>query len=69
MEADSPLVAKGEPPSLINPPSGCRFHPRCPYAMAVCRTAFPQRTDLGGGHWTHCYLYGENASVATQSAT
>ncbi|HLW02808.1 MAG TPA: ABC transporter ATP-binding protein [Ktedonobacterales bacterium] len=69
MDAESSLVARGEPPSLINPPSGCRFHPRCPYAMAVCRTAFPPRTDLGGGHWTHCYLYGEPAAVATQSAT
>jgi peptide/nickel transport system ATP-binding protein len=68
-ETESPLVAKGEPPSLINPPSGCRFHPRCPYAMAVCRTAFPPRTELGGGHWTNCYLYGEHAAVATQSAT
>ena len=68
-EASSPLIAKGEPPSLINPPSGCRFHPRCPYVMPVCRTAFPPRTDLGGGHWTHCYLYGEKDSVANQSAT
>ncbi len=65
----SALEAKGEPPSLINPPSGCRFHPRCPYVMAVCRQQFPPRTDLGGGHWTHCYLYGENTSVASQSAT
>jgi peptide/nickel transport system ATP-binding protein len=48
----------GEPPSLINPPSGCRFHPRCPYAMPVCRQQFPPRTELGGGHWTNCFLYG-----------
>ena len=64
-----PLPARGEIPSLINPPSGCRFHPRCPYAMAVCRQSFPPRTDLGGGHWTHCYLYGEKAAVANASAT
>jgi peptide/nickel transport system ATP-binding protein len=54
-----PLPAKGEIPSLINPPSGCRFHPRCTHAMEVCRQRFPRRTDLGGGHWTHCFLYGE----------
>ncbi len=48
----------GEPPSLINPPGGCRFHPRCPHAMPVCRQQFPPRTELGGGHWTHCFLYG-----------
>jgi peptide/nickel transport system ATP-binding protein len=51
------LPARGEIPSLITPPSGCRFHPRCPYAMPVCKEAFPARTDLGGGRWTHCYLY------------
>src|SRR5262249_31067355 len=56
--------ARGEPPSLINPPGGCRFHPRCPYAMPVCSQSRPARTDLGNGHWTHCFLYskGEEAS-------
>lgn len=49
--------ARGEPPSLINPPGGCRFHPRCPFAMPVCKERFPTRTDLGSGHWTHCFLY------------
>jgi peptide/nickel transport system ATP-binding protein len=56
--ASSPLLAaRGEPPSLINPPKGCRFHPRCPFAMPVCREQVPARTDLGNGHWTHCFLY------------
>ncbi len=53
------LPARGEIPSLINPPTGCRFHPRCPHAMPVCRQRFPRRTDLGGGHWTHCFLHGD----------
>ncbi len=53
------LPARGEIPSLINPPSGCRFHPRCPHAMPVCRQRFPKRTELGGGRWTHCFLYGD----------
>ena len=56
------IPARGEIPSLINPPSGCRFHPRCPHAMPVCSERFPGRTDLGGGHWTHCFLYGDGAS-------
>lgn len=51
--------ARGEIPSLIHPPTGCRFHPRCPHAMDVCRQRFPRRTDLGGGHWTNCFLYGD----------
>jgi len=53
-----PVGGSGEPPSLINPPGGCRFHPRCPYTMPECRQQFPPRTELGGGHWTHCFLYG-----------
>jgi len=58
------LPARGEIPSLIHPPSGCRFHPRCPHAMSVCRERFPGRTDLGGGHWTHCFLYGDGETRA-----
>ena len=58
------LPARGEIPSLIHPPTGCRFHPRCPHAMPVCRQRFPKRTDLGGGHWTHCFLHGDGESQA-----
>ncbi len=49
----------GEPPSLIDPPSGCRFHPRCPVAMARCETELPPRFDVGDapGHWAACWLY------------
>ena len=32
----------GQPPSLLRPPSGCRFHPRCPYVMSVCKTTVPE---------------------------
>jgi peptide/nickel transport system ATP-binding protein len=64
---DAPFQARGEIPSLITPPSGCRFHPRCPHVMPVCRERFPGRTDLGGGHWTHCFLYGEG--TASSDAT
>jgi peptide/nickel transport system ATP-binding protein len=56
------MAARGEIPSLITPPKGCRFHPRCPHAMPVCKEKFPGRTDLGNGHWTNCYLYGEGNS-------
>lgn len=64
--------ARGEIPSLVTPPTGCRFHPRCPHVMPVCRERFPGRTDLGGGHWTHCFLYGDGEHATpppgTQSA-
>jgi peptide/nickel transport system ATP-binding protein len=51
----------GEPPSLINPPSGCRFHPRCPHVMARCKTDLPPRFEIGDGdgHFAACWLYGE----------
>ncbi|NJP31003.1 ABC transporter ATP-binding protein [Micromonospora thermarum] len=49
----------GEPPSLISPPSGCRFHPRCPHAMPRCTVELPPRHDIGDrpGHWAACWLY------------
>ncbi|MEM2157906.1 MAG: ABC transporter ATP-binding protein, partial [Sulfolobales archaeon] len=47
----------GSPPDLRNPPKGCRFHPRCPYVMDICRSEEPPLKDLGGGHLTSCWLY------------
>ncbi|MDI6101580.1 ABC transporter ATP-binding protein [Actinoplanes sp. NEAU-A12] len=57
----------GEPPSLIHPPSGCRFHPRCPMAMPRCTTDLPVRLTIGDapGHWAACWLYDE-ATVAAE---
>jgi peptide/nickel transport system ATP-binding protein len=52
-----PVADAGEPPSLIDPPGGCRFHPRCPVAKAECRVAFPARTSFADGQWTNCWLY------------
>ncbi|SOD62343.1 peptide/nickel transport system ATP-binding protein [Streptomyces zhaozhouensis] len=51
----------GEPPSLISPPSGCRFHPRCPKAMERCASEVPPRFDLADGQWAACWLYAEDA--------
>jgi peptide/nickel transport system ATP-binding protein len=60
-------VGNGEPPSLIHPPAGCRFHPRCPMAMPRCTTDLPVRLEIGDrdGHWAACWLYDE-ATVAAQ---
>jgi peptide/nickel transport system ATP-binding protein len=49
----------GSPPSLLNPPPGCRFAPRCPRAMAVCRTVDPPLLAHQPGHLVACHLYGE----------
>ena len=47
----------GSVPNLIYPPTGCRFHPRCPYAMPVCKEARPPMTVEGDQHTVACYLY------------
>jgi oligopeptide/dipeptide ABC transporter ATP-binding protein len=51
------IVLTGEVPSPINPPTGCRFHPRCPFAMARCSTETPREQDMAPGHMVACHLY------------
>ena len=46
---------EGAPPNLANPPSGCRFHPRCPLAMDICRRENPPMTEHGPGHRAACF--------------
>jgi len=61
----------GEPPSLIRPPQGCRFNPRCPHVMQRCKTELPPRLQIGDtpGHWAACWLYGDQpAAVASGEA-
>jgi peptide/nickel transport system ATP-binding protein len=50
-----PREIAGDVPSLIDPPPGCRFHPRCDYATAECRTTRPARTAVEPTHTVHCY--------------
>jgi peptide/nickel transport system ATP-binding protein len=47
----------GTVPNLIDPPGGCRFHPRCPHAMEVCKGVKPPTIEHSPGHWVACYLY------------
>jgi oligopeptide transport system ATP-binding protein len=49
----------GQPPSLIDIPSGCAFHPRCPYAKDVCRTDVPELREIEPGHSSACHFSGE----------
>ena len=49
------IVLEGDVPSPINPPSGCRFHPRCRYATDVCKQLEPPLVDYGNGHLAACH--------------
>ncbi|MGH7048495.1 MAG: ABC transporter ATP-binding protein [Stellaceae bacterium] len=51
------LTITGEVPSALDPPSGCRFHPRCPHAMARCAAEPPVPKDVAPGHSVACHLY------------
>ena len=50
------IILEGEVPSPINPPSGCRFHPRCPYAKDVCKEQAPAMQELSPGHFVACHF-------------
>ena len=52
------VSAPGAPPSLANPPEGCRFHPRCPRVMEICRNSEPSFLETSTGHRVSCFLYG-----------
>jgi oligopeptide/dipeptide ABC transporter ATP-binding protein len=65
------LVVSGEVPNPINPPSGCRFHTRCPLATDICRTVEPPLTEYAGGHVAAChhpqYVTTAEIAAATRS--
>ncbi len=51
------LQARGEAPSLIDPPAGCPFAPRCPQAQSICLKKMPRITTLDAMHWVRCHLF------------
>jgi len=53
---------QGDPPSPIQPPQGCHFHPRCAEAKPECSQSYPAMTNLGDGHVVRCYLYASPAN-------
>ena len=69
------LLLEGDVPSPLNPPSGCRFHTRCPHARERCKIEEPVFEDIGGGSFVACHFHREIPAVtppaarATASAT
>jgi oligopeptide/dipeptide ABC transporter ATP-binding protein len=60
MEEKELFKMQGEPPSLLHPPVGCRFNPRCPYVMDICRKQEPPFEEIEKNHRTACWLYDKN---------
>jgi peptide/nickel transport system ATP-binding protein len=64
------LGQRGAPPSLVEPPTGCRFHPRCPFAMPVCSVSAPPSFPVADGHTSACWLHAPApASASAQEAS
>jgi len=68
-ETPATMQARGSAPSLINPPSGCRFHPRCPLAMPVCSEQQPPDITVGEGHVAACWLRHDDYKNSTNATT
>ena len=51
------IILEGSIPSAINPPSGCKFHTRCPKCMEICKKEAPKKYQVGGDHFVYCHLY------------
>lgn len=62
------LVIEGDVPSPLNPPAGCHFHTRCPYAQPRCRTEVPALRELRPGRWVACHLRDANSVADLETA-
>lgn len=68
------IILEGNIPSALNPPSGCKFHTRCPQCMERCKTEPPQKYQVGDDHFVYCHLYDteeakKNARAAENAVT
>ncbi len=62
------VEARGEVPSLLDPPPGCPFAARCPHVMEICRPVMPGVEWIGAKHWVRCHLYGPGGTLPKPAA-
>lgn len=62
-------TATGEPPSPVHPPTGCRFHPRCPLTTADCRTNAPELQEIAPGHQVRCHRWKQARTTLASAET
>lgn len=62
------IILQGSIPSPANPPSGCKFHTRCPFAMEICKTIPPQTREIEPGHMVVCHLYNDQGTLVEENA-
>ena len=69
LESDEAVLApiEGSPPPLSDPPPGCRFAPRCPFAVATCGTVVPPPTTLAPDHWAACHRVAEAPALRAEA--
>ncbi|MBP2626133.1 MAG: oligopeptide/dipeptide transporter, ATPase subunit [Firmicutes bacterium] len=60
---------EGQPPDLLHPPTGCPFHPRCRYAMVICKSQYPEVTEVTEGHSVKCWLQHPDAPKTKREVT
>lgn len=61
------LKVKGDPPSPVDPPPGCRFNPRCPFAQNICLTENPEVYEISPGHYVSCHLFGNGNEAGMEA--
>ena len=66
--ASTEIILEGEVPSPIDRPSGCHFHPRCPYVLPICAESYPDARELGSDHRVACHLYPDHGGTDTYRA-
>ncbi len=63
------MILTGDPPSPVNPPAACRFHPRCPFAQDICHEVEPPLEEVRPGHFVSCHFWKEVEERAGQVGT